>query len=1036
MRSKTDLSNLQEVHESGGDTSKGLAQYYTPPELAQQIAEKLRVYRKGEYPDEVIDPQAGGKALLDAFPAWTMRYAVDIKPPSGVNTNHRYIIADCRKFGEVVRDVAPDAIWDCGVANYPFGLRWKGDPPWKWTWDFLRTRTRYGCMIGSEREIGHLANHPMVWDSETIPWHDANVEVRLIYYDTGITREGPSFYWREIENVIEEEKRKLPEFNVWLKESSVAGRVGSLGVFLSIRDQKKFDITHADAKRLMSLDGSTPQVLAVDKETRKLLNSLVEAGIYKVQPEAEEAIRNAVSEAVRVSTPIMPVTDFERVAYLDEEDTVTCINDWGPFKRGEKYPVRSRNYSFKQHFTRRKPHFNEKTGVMETVDHECTLSGQDRKIVVGNHEFLANPSQDIENQHDEALLWQIFSRPAVLTVADKFADKMHDNRQALETMEMLSNIQFFPGQMDYLSRVLVRDNALIAAETGTGKTVMAIASYVVKGADRCLVVCPKGVAHSGGDELSQWVAEIHQFAPFVEVFKIFTHDDYLRIKRLNNGKLPAGFYVTYYDAFFKNGGIETCSTYGNGEPRWTDRKIADIIYPDHDWSDAQAEELSGHRLVETVGMEHNGIRCIAKPSLSTLIGHEFDMVCLDEAHNIKGLNANVTQAAIRLSPKYRFAFTATPVPNTATDIFTLMGWLCVDNWYRGGLSNAAFPFRREDLSRFNQLFLARERDHTAEAMLEAGGKKKRRVEKVSPVLSSPARLLKILKPAIAFITKTQCNADYLPPRIVDVRVPLGTQQSRLYAHFTDMNNIDRTIAGTAVRNGLVRHGAQIEWLRAIATDPAHAYLQSKRFNPATPAATSFNPKVMAIMELVNQCVSNGEQVVIVNARKGITDTIHRLCDEAGLSVSRIDSSDRSGNHSEESNLFKRGHTQVMLMGIKCAVGHSYSQCRNLIIGSLEYSPGPFEQARGRVDRLTSKESRIYCILCRNTIEEVMFDTVAIKDDASKIILRGQRVPRDFVPVDMSEVLMDSIMQWDDNQETIDEAVCREQWETLLSEIRA
>jgi hypothetical protein len=116
------------------------------------------------------------------------------------------------------------------------------------------------------------------------------------------------------------------------------------------------------------------------------------------------------------------------------------------------------------------------------------------------------------------------------------------------------------------------------------------------------------------------------------------------------------------------------------------------------------------------------------------------------------------------------------------------------------------------------------------------------------------------------------------------------------------------------------------------------------------------------------------------------------------------------------------------MGIKCAVGHSYDKCRNLIIGSLEYSPGPFEQARGRVDRLTSQESQIYCILCKNTIEEQMFDTVATKEDASRIILRGQRVPRDFMPLDMGEVLLNSLLAWDSREcNYITEAECETRW---------
>jgi hypothetical protein len=1038
-RSSVNLNNLQEVAQSGGDLRKGLAQYLTPPVIAERVKDKLLDYRYGAKPSSLIDPQSGERNLLSPWPYLTPQFGVDIQKTR--IDYRRQIAGDCRKFGEVIEELFPHLIWDCGVANYPFGLPWKGMKPWQWTWDFLTQHTRYGCMIGAINEVGHLSDSDNVWHSETMKWPDANVEVMLLFY-AGKEKQMPTPLgeldkaFSQIGEIIAEEQRQIPPYNVWLKDSVVAGRAGSLGVNLSARYRVKHKLTYADAKRLMKLDGSTPQVLAVDRETRVLLHELICKGIYKIEPRASEAIQAALEDASRESTPIMPVTDFERVAYLDDESHVTCVKDWKGFKKGHTYPVQSKSYTFTQHFERLKPHFNEKTGRVERIPHECTLSGQDKMIIINGPgpdevRFMSNPT--LSNEVDESMIWDLFARPKVQTVTERFPNEVARIRNRLEAMEIVSDFNFFSGQVEYLSRVLVRDNGLIAAETGTGKSLYAIAAYVAKDASRCLIVCPKGTVAGGRDEdLSQWVSEINRFAPFVEVFEMFTHDDYRRIRGLNGGELPPGFYVTYYDAFFTNGGaVENCSWANAETPRWGDLKLWEMVHGPctdkklRDELDKQTQDII------TVGDEVNGIRCIAKPSLSTLIGHEFDMVCLDEAHNIKTLTANRTQAAIRLPAKYRYAFTATPVPNIASDIFSIMGWVCVPDWYKGDICNAAWPFRREDFARFEAIFLSKERDWTAETMIQKATGKSRKVEKTSPVLSSPARLLKILKPSIAYITKAQCNMDYLPPRIVDIRVPLGTKQAKLYGHFAELSNIHTTITRRPVPNALVRAGAQIEWLRTICTDPAHASMQAQM-----QTVSSMNPKVMAILELVSECLERGEQVVIVNARIGISDLIQTKLEEAGVSISRIDSSSHSGNHSEESNLFKRGHTQVMLIGIKCAVGHSFDQCRNLIVGSLEYSPGPFEQARGRVDRLTSQESRIYCILCKDTIEEVMFDTVALKDDASKIILKGQRVPRDFVPVDMSEVVMDSIMKWGDGKrETVDETDCLMAWETLKKRLQ-
>ena len=73
----------------------------------------------------------------------------------------------------------------------------------------------------------------------------------------------------------------------------------------------------------------------------------------------------------------------------------------------------------------------------------------------------------------------------------------------------------------------------------------------------------------------------------------------------------------------------------------------------------------------------------------------------------------------------------------------------------------------------------------------------------------------------------------------------------------------------------------------------------------------------------------------------------------------------------------------MFMGIKCAMGHSFPDCPNLIIGSLEYSYGSLHQAKGRVDRVNSKKpATVYCVLNSASIEELMFDVVATKQDSA------------------------------------------------------
>ena len=395
------------------------------------------------------------------------------------------------------------------------------------------------------------------------------------------------------------------------------------------------------------------------------------------------------------------------------------------------------------------------------------------------------------------------------------------------------------------------------------------------------------------------------------------------------------------------------------------------------------------------------------------------------------LSSQLTDALIRLQPKYRYAFTATPIPNKASNLFSLLGWLCVPGWYKGGQCNAAFPYRREDMGRFCENFLSNERDLTAEDMAEAARKTKPK-PKPSPILSSPARLLKLIKPTLAYISKPDCDPEYVRPEIVDVRVPMGRQQSRLYGHFMERGKI---LHG----NHMTKAAVQIAVLRSICAEP----MTSKYNGPEAvkhkcapcphPVRSPYNPKLQTILSLCRDIFAEGRQAVIVNSRVGLTDCIAARLAQCGVPYSRIDSTVSPDRHAAEAASFKRNDTRVMLMGIKCAQSYSFDQCDRLIVGSLDYSYGSFEQAKGRIDRITSRGVKIFCVLVQSSIEETVFDSVATKQDSAAICLRGKRVPRTFKPVDMNELLAKSFEKFS-TENLIDEDEQLKHWPVLRSEI--
>jgi SNF2 family DNA or RNA helicase len=406
---------------------------------------------------------------------------------------------------------------------------------------------------------------------------------------------------------------------------------------------------------------------------------------------------------------------------------------------------------------------------------------------------------------------------------------------------------------------------------------------------------------------------------------------------------------------------------------------------------------------------------------------------LDEAHLMSNPRSTITQRILRMQPEYRYALTATPIPNKVENVFPLMGWLCVPGWYKGDVENPRWPFANSTKGRsdFNRLFVATETD------LNQKAKNASYSPKHSPIISQPTRLLKLLNPTKAHISKIDCNPDMVPCEIIETRVPMGEEQARMYAYFMNIENVQVT------NNHMMKAGVQLNYLRGACASPMHGEHASwlrlateiknedgEIIKEGWVPKSQFTPKIVATLEKALECIEKGEQVTIVYCRTQMGSELARRLDQAGVSYSRIDSTVK--HHSTEASAFKRNKTRVMLMGIKCAQAYSFQECSNLIIASLEWSYGVFNQALGRVYRLNSpRPVKVYVILMQNSIEEAMYDKLGSKEDTAKICLHGERVPRNTVPMDANEIFADHLgIFGTSNHETVSEYLCEDLWPDL------
>lgn len=1272
IRSGVRAENIQEALDAAVSPEHALQhgqqQYQTPLWLAEACAQLL----PGSPPSS-LDPQCAGGNLLTAsrstlklgcdYDNAFAKAETDADKERGYQIGHpiKRITISCVKMASTMKELYADLRFPCIVANPPFGIRWRRPEggtieSMDWTWQFIQERLAqhgYGYFIASAKTIEALSInvHPWVYLYQKFPaggiWDNSDVAIGIVHFQNGNpierldvtwtevpsatmitsrcsihvhrgwgTWQMPGYeyrigaQWAKLTDVINDEKGDRPKYNIYLKEE------GMLGTYLSTR--QSFKVIPDEIAKLAMINDCHPLTLTTERETRKLLQQYLANDYYTIQPEAKAAIAAALAEVNSLACPIRPVTDFELVAYADEEDSLLC-KDAGSINNffvtpGKRYELRTGTYTFQEKFTRKKLHYNEETDTSTIEDHDCVLSGEDRYIEITDdrrkmHRFMERPNVAQNWQHPESLLWQIFKEPYVLTIAETFPEKYERNLRAMELNEQVAGFNYFAGQRDYYARMACKDYGLVAAATGTGKTLGALTLVAIKSPRHTLIIAPQGTMRSVGTEeeidyeASQWVKEIARFAPTEPVFQIFNKEEWRGVLHANGGELPPGIYITYPQAYFSNGAFE------NIPDTWSDlqteQKFCERYELKYDEQRARDEMFS-----RNVGCKNKaGIRCIAEPSLGTLInlrhGEAWDMVILDEAHlcfpyatkvntrehgpisigeivdrkldvevssydidrdvvewkrvtgwfrnladrplvrvvhergafvctddhkirvgshwkpaislmrgeelrvvrgaiqrteareenasflqrelrqhvfgpeegsdteisrvvrveilqrrggipdglgrgadhvyclevagnhnffadgvlvsNCANLDARVTQNMIRLQPKYRYAMTASPIPNIITNIFSLMGWICVPNWYKGKIRNAAWPYSVDEAGRFTSTFLSCETDLTAQHKARMQGKKGWRNTGVrpSPLISSPARLLKLLKPSMAHISLDDCNPDVVKCEVIDVRVPLGKEQAVLYEYWLNRGNYI-----PEYKNPLTIAQVQSSRLRGVCASPATLdYTRGK-------CKSNFNAKTLTILQVIRDCLKRGEQVVVVSARVQQSQALASRLRDAGISLARIDSTVTADLHTAEANRFKRGDARVMLMGIKCAQGHSFDRCRNLIVGSLEWSYGTFLQAKGRIWRLTSPQDvRVWVILHQNTIEELLFDRVAVKQDAATLCLHGKRVPRDFKTLDASEILAEHVVNFDPTKgEVKSESECETQWPELRRQL--
>jgi len=197
--------------------------------------------------------------------------------------------------------------------------------------------------------------------------------------------------------------------------------------------------------------------------------------------------------------------------------------------------------------------------------------------------------------------------------------------------------------------------------------------------------------------------------------------------------------------------------------------------------------------------------------------------------------------------------------------------------------------------------------------------------------------------------------------------------------------------------------------------------------------TDHNPKQAAILKLIEELLSKGEQVTVMTPFTHFNESLHRRLLEAGVSSCLMDGNTSPAKRGIAARKFKRREYSVMVAGQKAmGEGHSFECCSHLILPSIEWAYDVNRQSEDRVHRLNSpKPVTIYACSTENTVDARLLSIYREKGDSSCLALDGRLFADKEGEINLGQLLAEAIQNFDPTADTIDESDIEKEWEENL-----
>ncbi|KAI8824146.1 DNA dependent ATPase [Fimicolochytrium jonesii] len=521
---------------------------------------------------------------------------------------------------------------------------------------------------------------------------------------------------------------------------------------------------------------------------------------------------------------------------------------------------------------------------------------------------------------------------------------------------------------------------IIGDEMGLGKTIQVIAflaglqfSNLLHGP--ILIVCPATV-------LRQWVQELHKWWPPFRAIILHSSGSGLVPSSLDDDVEDFDPEKDAEEKLFDDGDGDIYEDRrggggADGKKRFKKRKLA----PVKKQKSANAKKMLGRAgaLVDRV-LQHGHILITTYAGIRVysekLLPVKWACAVLDEGHQIKNPDADITIACKQLRTPHRIILTGTPIQNNLTELWSLYDFV--------------FPGRLGTLPVFQAQFAI---------PVQLGGYSNATNIQVQTAYKCACVLRDLISPYMLRRTKADVASD-LPKKTEQVLFcRLTPYQREEYERFLRSDEVASILSGK--RQSL--YGIDI--MRKICNHPDILLRETKQ-NDADYGAVEHSGKMKVVQALLRMWKTQGHRTLLFCQTIQMQDILEEFLKAEGYRYRRMDGSTPIKNRIALVDEFNGdGSVFVFLLTTRVGgLGINLTGANRIIIYDPDWNPSTDVQARERAWRIGQrKDVTIYRLMTSGTIEEKIYHRQIFKQFLTNKILKDPRQRRFFKNNDLNDL---------------------------------